>query len=291
MKARLGICLLCLLQVSCAVLDLNQSDEKEFGRQMRQAMDAYEAKDYEKAKKYLHQVLEIKPNFVEVYYRLGIIAFYEKELMTARDHFERVIAAHPKHRKAQYNLAIVNLALAEQHLNFYTAIVDESTDISSILSMLDKIREFSGRGYNASEHNDLDKLAQLLPVGAPVETIQSDQVEYHWTDGRTYIGPVQDGMKQGYGTMIWPNGATYEGDYLKDKKHGEGTFYWPDEHRYVGEFRDDKMHGRGIYSTPEGFKFVGQFENDLFHGEGQCSFGDTVIDCQFDSGKPIRKNE
>ncbi|HBC57626.1 MAG TPA: hypothetical protein DCZ03_10725, partial [Gammaproteobacteria bacterium] len=246
--------------------------------------------DYVKAKKYLHRVLEIKPNFIEVYYRLGIIAFYEKDLLVARQHFERVVAAHPKHNKAQYNLAIVNLALAEQHLNFYTAMVDEGEDISNILTMLDKIREFSGRGQTTGEHQDLDKLAKMLPAGTPVGALNSGEEEYRWIDGRTYIGSVQDGKKQGYGTMIWPNGAIYEGDYLMDKKHGEGIFQWPDKHRYVGEFKDDKMHGRGIYSTPDGFKFVGQFENDLFHGLGQCSFGDTVIDCQFDAGKPIRKN-
>jgi hypothetical protein len=287
MRVRLALCSISLLLFSCAALDIRTINDDELGKVMRDAREAYESQNYPKAKKLLKRVLEIKPNFVEVYYRLGIIAFYENELIEARDYFEKVVAAHPRHSKAQYNLAVVNLALAEQHLNFYTANVDETTDLTEVLNMLEQIDQFSGRGRDLEPHQELDNLAKLLPASDVSTVVDVGKMEYRWTDGRTYMGQVKDGQKQGHGTMEWPNGARYEGDYQGDKKHGEGVFIWPDQHRYVGEFRVDKMHGEGIYSTPDGFKYMGSFYEDLFHGKGQCSFGDTVIDCIFEHGHPV----
>jgi hypothetical protein len=42
------------------------------------------------------------------------------------------------------------------------------------------------------------------------------QGEYHWIDGRGYIGQWRDGMMNGQGEYTWIDGRKYIGNYLND---------------------------------------------------------------------------
>jgi len=85
---------------------------------LAEGQKAYEAKEWETAITAYRKVLEVDENSLPALYKLGNIAYRQKKLAKARGYYEKVVKVKPRYNKAQYNLAVVNLALAEKHFKF-----------------------------------------------------------------------------------------------------------------------------------------------------------------------------
>jgi len=98
--------------------------------------------------------------------------------------------------------------------------------------------------------------------------------EYHWADGRVYIGGWEDNKMHGHGVYTWSDGRKYEGEYKNDIKHGFGTYWWADGRKYEGNWEEGKQHGLGKY-TRAGETIIGTWNkglrtyNDLDNPDGK----------------------
>jgi len=62
---------------------------------------------------------------------------------------------------------------------------------------------------------------------------------YNSSDGWTYIGEFQKGVKEGEGTILYRNKSYYSGQFKNDKRHGKGSYTVPDRESYIGTWRRD----------------------------------------------------
>jgi hypothetical protein len=82
------------------------------------------------------------------------------------------------------------------------------------------------------------------------------------TNGESYTGLFNKGMKDGEGTYYWENGDYYVGQFKLDKREGKGFYHWADGSTYKGEWSRDRMNGIGCLIKRE--KTVGLFSNDQY---------------------------
>ena len=130
---------------------------------LAEGQKAYEAKEWETAITAYRKVLEVDENSLPALYKLGNIAYRQKKLAKARGYYEKVVKVKPRYNKAQYNLAVVNLALAEKHFKFFTATAEVETDITPVANLLGHIYYFSRGSSKASgDTTALDELAKKL---------------------------------------------------------------------------------------------------------------------------------
>jgi len=130
---------------------------------LAEGQKAYQAKQWEDAIVAYKKVLTVDENSLPALYKLGNIAFRQKKLSEARDYYEQVVEVKPRYSKAQYNLAVVNLTLAEKHFKFFTATAEVETDISQVSDLLGHIYQFSrGSATQSGSTSALDKLASKL---------------------------------------------------------------------------------------------------------------------------------
>ncbi|CAF0740496.1 unnamed protein product [Adineta ricciae] len=93
-------------------------------------------------------------------------------------------------------------------------------------------------------------------------------VVIEYPDGSKYEGDVEDGMKDGEGTLSYPDGGYYEGQWSEDMRCGYGVNKWANGCRYAGQWEDNKMHGDGKYTYPDGGQYKGEWENNVRCGQG-----------------------
>ena len=100
--------------------------------------------------------------------------------------------------------------------------------------------------------------------------------------GKTrYQGDFVNGCSQGKGKMIWDNGEYYEGEYVNNKRHGKGkVFYSNGRIKYDGDFANDKYDGYGQYIWENGEYYMGEWSNGLRHGKGAIYLGNGYLKCQ-----------
>lgn len=60
--------------------------------------------------------------------------------------------------------------------------------------------------------------------------------EYHWQDGRHYIGEWVNNERDGRGEFFWPTGIRYLGNYKANLKEGKGKIFFGSEDYIEGEF-------------------------------------------------------
>ncbi|KAL3642626.1 Phosphatidylinositol 4-phosphate 5-kinase 9 [Castilleja foliolosa] len=95
------------------------------------------------------------------------------------------------------------------------------------------------------------------------------QGDYTWSDGCTYNGEWQRGMRHGYGKLKWPSGALYDGEFSSGYLHGSGTYTRPDGTIYKGRWRLSLKHGLGFQSFPNGDVFEGSWIRGTPEGPGK----------------------
>jgi hypothetical protein len=109
-----------------------------------------------------------------------------------------------------------------------------------------------------------------------------NKVELKMPDGK-FIGNVEDGLPQGYGTKYFLNGSKYVGNWDKGKIAGQGIFTGPNI-IYEGEFLNGKSHGQGIVYSNTFFRKTlqsGEFR------EGHVYTGVTHIPINYGNGTYI----
>ena len=94
----------------------------------------------------------------------------------------------------------------------------------------------------------------------------------HYADRRKYVGEWKDDKYHGYGVLTHKNRDQYEGYFVNDKYNGQGTYYYADGDRYEGEFKDNKYNGQGTYYWANGNRYEGEFKDDKYNGQGTFYF-------------------
>jgi len=67
--------------------------------------------------------------------------------------------------------------------------------------------------------------------------------EWHYLDGRHYLGQTRNGVHEGYGVMEYPDGSHYEGQWKDDVRCGQGKLTRPDGSVLEGWFEADEYVG------------------------------------------------
>ena len=100
--------------------------------------------------------------------------------------------------------------------------------------------------YVAPRHPSKSKNLSKNQPQKPEFSSRSMQYEHGsdvFTNGDSYIGKYQNGLRNGYGHYTWKNGNYYVGEFKDGLKHGYG--FWskskePHANNYTGEFINDK---------------------------------------------------
>lgn len=112
----------------------------------------------------------------------------------------------------------------------------------------------------------LDATAWITPEYM-AESNKAEVITGHATiryDAGTYTGYLDDGIPNGWGTMVWDSGDYYEGDWVNGTIEGYGTYIWANNSRYTGNFRNGLLNGYGTYTYADGTTITGQWrDNDL----------------------------
>ncbi|EKX42908.1 hypothetical protein GUITHDRAFT_110959 [Guillardia theta CCMP2712] len=67
---------------------------------------------------------------------------------------------------------------------------------------------------------------------------QDDLNGYHVVqqDKFMYCGFIQDGIPNGFGSILWPDGSEYHGEMKGGRMHGEGLYVFQDRRQFRGKF-------------------------------------------------------
>jgi hypothetical protein len=93
-----------------------------------------------------------------------------------------------------------------------------------------------------------------------------------FTDGRAYVGKLENGVKVGNGTYTWADGQRYSGQWANDLPNGQGEWSSKNGERYTGGFRLGQRDGVGVMTTPNGTRYEGQWKADQQNGRGKLVF-------------------
>ena len=113
-----------------------------------------------------------------------------------------------------------------------------------------------------------------------VKTVDADQDGHlSWNDGSSFVGRVEDGKPEGFGTMTFANGDSMYGMFVNGNMNDEtghhdfadgGTYDGP----MVGGTRFNGLGTRIFGGDYVGHSYTGNFENGNFNGEGTYTFPD-----------------
>ncbi|OUS31245.1 hypothetical protein A9Q99_04405 [Gammaproteobacteria bacterium 45_16_T64] len=164
----IGIVALVMSTQGCSVLSgLKEKADPDIARLERidmlvqRAETAYRAKQFKKSADIWKQVTMLDPVHVKALYRLGNTQFRLGNMKVARGYYEKTVEASPRHAKAHYNLAVISLVIAEQHLQFYAATTDPGADLESVTAILGEIDKFKD-AQNKTKPTRLEQLAKKL---------------------------------------------------------------------------------------------------------------------------------
>lgn len=149
------------------------SDKIDVSMQANRADQFYQTGDFVKAESAYQALLKLDQKQPIAYYRLGNIAFRNKQFKRAIFYFNKSLELRPRNDKAQYNLAVTYLSLAEQHFKFYTTMMPEDAYATARLTrILAEIQFFSeddestsssvGQSNEGKDQSFLDELAKEL---------------------------------------------------------------------------------------------------------------------------------
>lgn len=113
------------------------------------------------AAEHFDDVLLIESDNLAALYRLGNISFRHQELDRAANYFGAVIELNPRHARAHYNVAVIDLMKAQRHLQLYVATADPSADLQKVRKILAEINTFAMNDADSKKRR-LDKLWREL---------------------------------------------------------------------------------------------------------------------------------
>lgn len=95
--------------------------------------------------------------------------------------------------------------------------------------------------------------------------------------GYFYKGTFSDNLESGKGKAKYSNGDSYSGIFENGKRNGSGTYTYSDGTEYTGDHKDNERHGSGTLKLKDGTTYAGNFWNDEPEGEIYIRYanGDT----------------
>jgi hypothetical protein len=66
------------------------------------------------------------------------------------------------------------------------------------------------------------------------ESVQ--EVHQHYSNGDSYKGKLEEGVRQGQGTYTYKKGGRYQGEFVDGHPSGKGEFYYNNGEMYQGEW-------------------------------------------------------
>lgn len=98
-------------------------------------------------------------------------------------------------------------------------------------------------------------------------------------------GCVWGDCVNGSGKFVYSDGSTYEGEFENGMRYGNGKQYFGSDIQYAGQFKDDEFNGKGVLIFSNGNIYVGEFKNGEYHGLGRLQyFNDEKYEGQFIEG-------
>lgn len=89
---------------------------------------------------------------------------------------------------------------------------------------------------------------------------------YQKENGEIYFGDMEDGKRQGTGTIIHSNDDSYIGDFQNGLADGVGVYESADESITIGQFANGAPNGATTYISPEGDAYQGVFVDGVPDG-------------------------
>jgi hypothetical protein len=89
---------------------------------------------------------------------------------------------------------------------------------------------------------------------------------YETPEGEAYFGEIENGAREGFGTLVHANDDAYVGEFVKGKASGFGTYETADGSFMVGQYEDGAPNGPGTYIAPNGDAYQGVFVDGKAEG-------------------------
>lgn len=153
--------------VSGVARDINGEEDR-----MRLGNEAFEARDYERAREHYLVAIQEAPGNTDALFRLGNIALYDSNSDEAELYYRKTLEIDPQFARAHYNLAVIHLGRAEDHFNYYAATLDSGRTIDQpLVRLLSDIEAFARKDEKqeatpAQSSDPLDSLGEYLGAGA-----------------------------------------------------------------------------------------------------------------------------
>ena len=134
----------------------------------------------------------------------------------------------------------------------------------------------NGKGTLVFTHDHEGQPRSSRYVGEVEAGLINGYGTFYDADGNRYQGIWSAGRPNGYGTRLGSNGHRYEGYFKDGLPHGTGIYYWANGDRYEGRFEGGKPDGRGAYHWADGSRYEGTIRGSLAD-IGACHLADGSI--------------
>ena len=89
-----------------------------------------------------------------------------------------------------------------------------------------------------------------------------------YPNGDVYIGPFENGKRNGKGVLRYFSNASYEGEFSKGLFHGFGVYICK-KYKYEGYYHEGKKQGEGMQENYDSNDlYRGSFKDDVYNGRG-----------------------
>jgi len=82
---------------------------------------------------------------------------------------------------------------------------------------------------------------------------------YETASGEAYFGEIENGAREGFGTLVHANDDAYVGEFVKGKASGVGNYESTDGSMMIGMYEDGAPNGPGTYIAANGDVYQGRF--------------------------------
>lgn len=151
------------------VVDIDPSIQAKEGVRpiMKEADQYYLVGEYQKAEAIYLKLVNQKTKDPLVFYRLGNIAFKRNEIKKAQGYYDSSLQLMPNNSKAHFNISIVYLSLAWQHLQNYGKNAPPETDLHAIEWMMGAIDQYLARSTGGRASNTAPESSPAYRSTAP----------------------------------------------------------------------------------------------------------------------------
>jgi hypothetical protein len=82
---------------------------------------------------------------------------------------------------------------------------------------------------------------------------------YETPEGEAYFGEIENGVREGFGTLVHANDDAYVGEFVKGKASGVGSYESADDSLMMGIYENGNPNGPGTYIAANGDAYQGMF--------------------------------